>query len=115
MARTRKGYNPKSLANLKPQKAGEPSHNPNGKPSKINNLLDCINTELEKLSENGISTNMQIIAAILVAKATQGNDRAIETILEYKHAKPSQGVDLNIEKPLSIIFQSVGGRDDATK
>ncbi len=83
-----------SLKNLRPQKSGEPSRNPNGRPKKENTLLSCIKEELDKLSLNGVQTNAQIISAALVSMATKGNAKAIDLLMEYNCIKPAQALNL---------------------
>jgi len=93
MAKTRKIHE-NSLRNLRPQKAGEPSHNPKGRPHKADCLLECINNELAKASINPALTNEQLIASMLVAQAIKGNLKAAELIMSYTIRKPTAGVDV---------------------
>ena len=98
---------PNSLKNLRPAKPGE-VRNPKGSLKKADCLLDCIKEELSKLSLNGIDTNEQIIAGVLVGMATKGNVRAVELMMSYLHARPAQGIDLNKDEGfvLRVIRES---------
>ena len=89
-----RGNNPNSIKNLKPQRAGEPSHNPRGRPKKADCLLECINSELAKPSINPLLTNEQLIASMLVAQATKGNLKATELLMSYTIRKPTASVDV---------------------
>ncbi len=94
--------NARSLANLRPAKKGE-TRNPNGRPSLKFGLLKCIAAELSKLSANGVETNEQVIASVLVKMAAQGNVKAIELAMEYTAMKPAQAVNLGgVGTPVTI-------------
>ncbi len=79
---------PNSLANLRPFKKGN-SGNLKGHPRKEDCLLDCIKTELNSKSLNGVTTKEQMIANALVSMAEKGNLKAIEILMSYTTAKPS--------------------------
>lgn len=64
--------------------------NPRGRPKKEDCLVSCIKDELAKISSNGVSTNEQLIAGMVVQMAQQGNLRAIEICLDYVSGKPVQ-------------------------
>ncbi len=83
-----------SLKNLRPQKAGTPSHNPKGRPRKADCLVSCLKSEGEKLAPNGKQTNDELIASVLVAMATRGNLKATEIYLSWVAPKPTASVDV---------------------
>lgn len=101
MEKTRKIHE-NSLRNLRPQKAGEPSHNPKGRPHKGDCLLECIIAELAKPSLASGLTNEQLIASMLVAQATKGNLKAAEIIMSYTMRKPTSSVDVNAKGEVTI-------------
>ena len=114
--RDNRGKNPNSLKNLKPQKAGEPSHNPKGRPHKADCLLECIKEELSKVSLSPGLTNEQLTAAVLVKMGTQGNLKAIELEMAYLHAKPNTKIDVNTKGLLELLVRWDGNRGlDAVK
>ncbi len=89
----RRGVHPNSLRNLK--SAPGVSGNPAGRKPKADCLLSCIKEELAKpnpLQPN--LTNEQLIASMLVSQATKGNIKAIDLMMSYLHAKPTQHVGL---------------------
>ena len=88
------------------------SGNPQGPPRHADCLLDCIKEELGKISLNGINTNEQLIAAVLVGGASRGNMNATRLLMEYLHAKPTSSMELSSKegKPLqSFVFQMPDG------
>lgn len=89
--------NPNSLLALKAHeiKKGE-IRNPKGRPRKADSLINCIKSELDKLSLNGKQTNMELFAAVLVMKATRGDDRAGELLMSYLAARPAQKQELDV-------------------
>ena len=93
----------KSLANLRPFKKGE-NGGSHGRPRKEDCLLSCIKEELTKLSPDGVSTNEQMIASVLVAMAARGNIKAVELMMSYLHARPSQGLDLSVKADVQYII-----------
>lgn len=113
MEKTRKIHE-NSLKNLRPQKAGEPSHNPKGRPHKGDCLLDCIRAELTKASINPALTNEQLIASMLVAQATKGNLKAAEIIMSYTTAKPTASVDVNAKGSLELLVRWDGNRNETS-
>ncbi len=94
----RRGMHPNSRQNLRCDA------NLHGRPKKADCLLSCIKEELEKVAVNG-QTNEQLIASVLVGMATRGNIKAVELMMSYLHAKPSQSFDLanRGDKPFFII------------
>mgnify|MGYP001560620553 CR=1 FL=1 len=101
--------NENSLKNLRPAQRGEPSRNPNGRPLKKNTLISCIQAELDKISPNGVSTNAEIIAGILVNKAMRGDSRSIDILAEYTCVKPKMILD--VSEPITFIVREVGADD----
>ncbi len=97
----KRGMNPNSRKNLRNDASP-------GRPHKADCLLDCIKDELSKVSLNGIDTNEQIIAGVLVSMATKGNVRAVELMMSYLHARPTQGIDINKDEGfvLRVIRES---------
>ena len=102
--------NPNSLANLRPVQPGQVL-NPRGPKKKQDWLLACIKDELVKLSPNGVSTNEQIIASMLVAQATKGNIKAVELMMAYLHAKPG----LDIDKGEGFVIRVIRESRDASE
>ena len=71
------------------------SGNPAGRKRKEDCLLSCIKSELAaKSALQPKLTNEQLIAGILVDKATTGNMDAIKLLMEYTAIKPAQAVNL---------------------
>lgn len=69
------------------------SGNLKGRKKKEDCLLNCIESELATLSNNG-RTKEQNIAAALVQMADFGNLKAIELLLSYTVPKPQAKVEL---------------------
>jgi hypothetical protein len=76
--------------NLKPFKKGE-SGNPNGRPKKIPNLDELLADVLGE-EKDGIAAAKAILMA-LRAKATKGDVRAAEVLLDRAYGKAKQSVD----------------------
>lgn len=93
------------LRNLRPAVKGEPSRNPEGRPKKADSLISCIKEELAKVSINGMSTNEQLIAGILVGKATTGDMKALDILMEYTVVKPKTVIGGDSDSPL--IFRVI--------
>ncbi len=92
--RYKRGMNPNSRAALRPFQPGDHSVPRPGRPRQADCLIGCIKEELAALSPNGKSTNEQLIASVLVAKATGGDMRAIELLASYTTPKPAQGINI---------------------
>lgn len=111
---------PNSLANLRP-KPFQPgvSANPAGRPSKADCLISCIKEELGKISFNGVLTNEQLIASVLVAKGTGGDMRAIELLAAYTTPKPTASIALGnldgtpLPQPSFLFLMPDGNRKSA--
>jgi hypothetical protein len=97
----------RSLANLRPQKPGEPGHNKAGRPKKADCLIGCIKDELEKLSINGTSTHEQLIAQALVSMAAKGNIKAIELCLEYTTVKPKIESAVEVSGGFKVVWDGI--------
>ena len=83
---------------FKPGKSG----NPNGRPKKGNSWKDVLSEAMEKEHTIGgeKKTLKQIIGDVLSKKATKGDLKAIEMIMDRLDGKPTQHqvVDVNKEK-----------------
>ena len=97
----------KRLANLKPQKAGEPSHNPKGRPigslgrkNIIQELLDMdapesLLAEVRKLNPNA-KTLRDIHTVSTFNRSLKGNPKAMEMMMYYDIGKPIENIDANM-------------------
>jgi hypothetical protein len=88
--------------NLKHFKKGE-TGNPNGRPRKLP-ALDKLMADVLGEEKDGITAGEAILKA-LRAKATKGDVRAAEVLLDRAYGKPKQTTDTNITstEPLVII------------
>jgi hypothetical protein len=88
--------------NLKPFKKGQ-SGNPKGRPLKLP-ALDKLMADVLGEEKDGITAGEAILKA-LRAKATKGDVRAAEVLLDRAYGKPKQTHDTNITstEPLVII------------
>jgi hypothetical protein len=88
--------------NLKSYKKGQ-SGNPNGRPRKLP-ALDKLMADVLGEEKDGITAGEAILKA-LRAKATKGDVRAAEVLLDRAYGKPKQTQDTNItsSEPLVII------------
>ncbi len=102
----------KQLANLKPQKAGEPSHNPLGRNNpelqKIRRLtafelqetasliLNKDKAELKKLlkAKSGVSVNTQMVVAIALAAVTYADEKKANAIWDRTVGKVSEKLQM---------------------
>jgi hypothetical protein len=84
-------------------KKGE-SGNPNGRPRKLP-ALDKLMADVLGEEKDGITAGEAILKA-LRAKATKGDVRAAEVLLDRAYGKPKQTTDTNITstEPLVIIL-----------
>jgi len=89
--------------NLKPFKKGQ-SGNPKGRPKKLPHLEELLADILGEDKE-GITAAEAILRA-LRAKATKGDIRAAEVLLERAYGKAKQGIELSgtNEGPIQIII-----------
>ena len=83
-------------------KKGE-SGNPNGRPRKLP-ALDKLMADVLGEEKDGITAG-EVILKALRAKATKGDVRAAEVLLDRAYGKPKQTTDTNITttEPLVII------------
>ena len=95
----------KGWANLIPVKPGE-VRNPKGRPRTKDCLIECIKRTLREKLPNGL-TNEEMIANMLVAMAQRGNIKAIELVLAYTTAKPTQAVDMTTKGEAITSFAFV--------
>jgi hypothetical protein len=89
--------------NLKHFKKGE-SGNPNGRPRKLPEL-DKLLADVMGEEKDGLSAAEAILKA-LRAKATKGDIRAAELLLDRAYGKAKQTIDnnLNVSQPLVITL-----------
>jgi hypothetical protein len=89
--------------NLKHFKKGE-TGNPNGRPRKLPEL-DKLLADVMGEEKDGLSAAEAILKA-LRAKATKGDIRAAEVLLDRAYGKAKQTIDnnLNISQPLVITL-----------
>lgn len=94
--------------NLKSYKKGQ-SGNPNGRPRKLP-ALDKLMADVLGEEKDGITAGEAILKA-LRAKATKGDVRAAEVLLDRAYGKPKQTTDTNITstEPLVIILTEPKG------
>jgi hypothetical protein len=88
--------------NLKSYKKGQ-SGNPNGRPRKLP-ALDKLMADVLGEEKDGITAGEAILKALRL-KATKGDVRAAEVLLDRAYGKPKQTHDTNItsSEPLVII------------
>lgn len=120
----------KRLKNLKPQKAGEPSHNPNGRPKGVKNFktaiealyalpIDTLEEEI-KLKILGINPRIKTLEDALNARilldALSGDSYSKKEILERIHGKVSDkteligNVDVNIDPDILAVAKILNER-----
>jgi hypothetical protein len=83
------------VENLKPQKAGEPSHNPNGRPKGLRNRstivrewLETIYSKTNPISGKTESLSIQDHMVIsLIGKALKGDVQAFKELMDSGHGK----------------------------
>lgn len=94
--------------NLKSYKKGQ-SGNPNGRPRKLP-ALDKLMADVLGEEKDGITAGEAILKA-LRAKATKGDVRAAEVLLDRAYGKPKQTTDTNITstEPLVIVLTEPKG------
>ncbi len=96
----KKGETPKGAKPFKPNQSG----NPNGRPKKLPEL-DKLLADVLGEEKDGIEAAKVILMA-LRAKATKGDVRAAEILLDRAYGKSKQAVDLNakIEGSQTVIY-----------
>lgn len=105
-----KKVNPKSILNLKPFKKGEAKNDPNrnnkGQPKKLPHL-DKLLAEVLGEEKDGIDAAKAILMA-LRAKATKGDIRAAEVLLDRAYGKAKQYIESSVEiKPTEISLTNL--------
>ncbi len=107
----RKGFNPKSLTNLKKFGKGENGGgNPAGRQKAEDVLVSCLKAGLVDRSGNG-KTRAQNISDILLDMSEHGDIRAIDLVMSYTCVKPEQGNKLSGEVILRVIRDSSDNRN----
>jgi len=92
----------RKLANLKPQKAGEPGHNPNGRPKGVRNRSTIVREWLEANYKKvnpitGQTETLQIqdhLVISLIGKALKGDVPAFKELMDSGHGKIIDGLDV---------------------
>ena len=90
------------VENLKPQKAGEPSHNPNGRPKGLRNRSTIVREWLEASYKKinpitGQNETLQIqdhLVISLIGKALKGDVQAFRELFDSGHGKVSELLDV---------------------
>lgn len=90
------------LDNLKPQKAGEPGHNPNGRPKGSRNRSTIVREWLEATYKKvnpitGQNETLQIqdhLVISLIGKALKGDVQAFRELFDSGHGKVSELLDV---------------------
>jgi len=90
------------VENLKPQKAGEPSHNPNGRPKGSRNrstiVREWLETTYKKINPiTGQNETLQIqdhLVISLIGKALKGDVQAFRELFDSGHGKVSELLDV---------------------
>ena len=90
------------VENLKPQKAGEPSHNPNGRPKGLRNRSTIVREWLEANYKKvnpitGQTETLQIqdhLVISLIGKALKGDVPAFKELMDSGHGKIIDGLDV---------------------
>lgn len=101
--------NPKSKKNLKPFKKGKDERrNLKGAPPKLPQL-DVLLAEVLGEEKEGISAAKVILMA-LRKKATMGDVRAAEVLLDRAFGKAKQNIGLDSDSPIQIIVNHVGNK-----
>ena len=80
------------------------SGNPNGAPRKEDSLSNLLRKELEKVDPDTGLTAKEVIAIGLVGLAKEGNQAAIDRVLDRTEGKPKQSMDVtsNIQFPAVV-------------
>lgn len=123
----------KRLKNLRPQKPGTPSHNPNGRPKKVETLIReyFLQEKNIKLSKNQIQEMIQSVLmktkkelveignnpelpfwlSIIVKKAqtdyNKGSMDIIEKLLDRAYGKPNENIENTIKTDNEIVILKI--------
>jgi len=92
--------NPNHMANLKNWKKGQ-SGNPAGKPPKLPQLDKLLDEVLGEEKNNLIA--MKAVLMALLSKATKGDVRAAEILLDRAYGKAKQPIDLEAKMNIPVI------------
>ena len=84
----KKNYNPKSLKNLKPQKPGEPSINPEGRPKAPQEFRDLCKT----YSVDAVKAVFDIV--IDASTPAKVRVQGAELLINHGYGKPKESVDI---------------------
>lgn len=95
--------------NLKHFKKGE-SGNPNGRPRKLPEL-DKLLADVMGEEKDGLSAAEAILKA-LRAKATKGDIRAAEVLLDRAYGKAKQTIDNNLNVSQPLVITLTDSKDD---
>ena len=97
------------IPNSKPFKKGQ-SGNPNGRPKKLPEL-DKLLADVLGEEKDGISAGEAILKA-LRAKATKGDVRAAEVLLDRAYGKARQTIDSNMNLSQPLVITLTESKDD---
>lgn len=100
---------PNDDTKFKPGQSG----NPNGRPKKLPKLDELLADVLGE-DKDGIEAAKAILMA-LRAKATKGDVKAAEVLLERAYGKSKQVVDLNHSGGINIVFEKAGISNEDSK
>lgn len=89
---TPKGFNSKSLQNLKPAVKGE-VRNKTGRPKKLPKLDELLAEVLGSMTEEGKSEAQKVLEALL-RKANQGDVKAASLLLDRGYGKVKEHIDI---------------------
>lgn len=79
------------------------SGNPNGRPKKIPDL-DKLLAEVLGEEKNGLTAAQAILKALLY-KASKGDVRAAEVLLDRAYGKPKQQTDMNVTGSIPFVLE----------
>ncbi len=88
------------IPNNKPFKKGE-SGNPNGRPRKLPEL-DKLLADVLGEEKDGVSAAEAILKALRL-KASKGDVRAIEVMLDRAYGKPKQTISADVTQSITIL------------
>ncbi len=97
------------IPNSKPFKKGQ-SGNPNGRPRKLPEL-DKLLADVLGEEKDGVSAGEAILRA-LRAKATKGDVRAAEVLLDRAYGKSKQTIDNNVNVSQPLVITLTASNDD---
>ena len=109
----KRGENPASLANLRPQLPGEPSRNPSGRP-KSKPITDCIKKigelSVKDLTVKETDTNYMAMAKSIVKESLVGKTKvqAFESVANRVEGRPAQPLSGPEGGPLQLSIEEIG-------